>query len=108
MCTARALATSVLVGMQPTLTQVPPTSLRSISAALIPSLSRRAHSAGAACPVPMTMASKRSAMAASAVYAADQEQAVVGGHRDVLLLLKVLPFAEREQRLDVAQAALRV
>src|SRR3984893_8140384 len=62
MCTARALATSVLVGMQPTLTQVPPRSLRSISAVLIPSLSRRAQSAGAACPVPITMASKRSDM----------------------------------------------
>src|ERR1700716_3694635 len=62
MCTARALATSVLVGMQPTFTQVPPRSLRSISAVLMPSLSRRAQSAGAACPVPMTMASKCSGM----------------------------------------------
>src|SRR5256885_576023 len=59
---ARALATSVLVGMQPLLTQVPPRSLRSTTAVFRPSLSRRAHSAGPAWPVPITIASKRSAM----------------------------------------------
>src|SRR5947199_8497009 len=48
--------------MQPTLTQVPPRSLRSMTAVLRPSLSRRAHNAGAACPVPMTIASRRSAI----------------------------------------------
>src|SRR6185503_1504451 len=62
MCTARALATRVLVGTQPTLTQVPPSSLRSMTAVLRPSLSRRAHSAGAAWPVPITIASNFSAM----------------------------------------------
>src|SRR6185503_3003280 len=59
---ARALPTSVLVGMQPTFTQVPPRSFLSTIAVLSPSESRRAHNAGPACPAPMTMASKRSAM----------------------------------------------
>src|SRR6185436_2711585 len=45
---ARALATRVLVGMQPLLTQVPPSSLRSTSAVFRPSLSRRPQSAGPA------------------------------------------------------------
>ena len=52
-------------GIQPLFTQVPPSSLRSMSAVFRPSRSRRAHSAGAAWPTPMTMASKRSLMAAS-------------------------------------------
>jgi hypothetical protein len=35
-CAAYALATSVLVGMQPVLTQVPPNSLRSTNATVMP------------------------------------------------------------------------
>ena len=50
-------ATSVFVGMQPTLTHVPPNSLRSMIAVLSPAPVRRAASAGPDCPVPMTMAS---------------------------------------------------
>src|SRR5258706_10720581 len=55
---ARALPTSVLVGMQPTLTQVPPRSLRSTIAVFRPSAPRRAVRAGPACPATMTTASK--------------------------------------------------
>src|SRR5258706_2640615 len=104
-CAARALATSVLIGMQPTFTQVPPSSLRSMSAVFSPSLSRRAHSPGPACPVPMTMASKRSGMRARFF---ENQESVVGRHREVLVLLKVLPFPERHKRRDVAQAAARI
>ena len=56
-CAARALAISVLVGMQPLLTQVPPKRLRSMIAVLRPACARRTASEGPACPVPMTMAS---------------------------------------------------
>ena len=56
-CAARALATSVLVGMQPSLTQVPPRCSRSISAVFMPALARRTARNGPAWPVPMTMAS---------------------------------------------------
>src|SRR5260221_8993457 len=59
----RALATRVLVGMQPTLTQVPPNSLRSMMAVFIPASVRRAASGGPAWPVPMMMASNRVVMA---------------------------------------------
>ena len=59
---ALALAISVLVGMQPLLTQVPPMSLRSMIAVLRPAVASRTASDGPACPVPMTMASKRSVM----------------------------------------------
>jgi len=55
--TARALATRVLVGTQPTLTQVPPKWWRSITAVRRPSLLQRAAMAGPAWPAPMTMAS---------------------------------------------------
>src|SRR5436305_1274411 len=48
----------VLVGMQPVLTQVPPNSLRSITATCIPAPAVRAASDGPACPVPITIASK--------------------------------------------------
>src|SRR5262249_39620704 len=61
-CAARALAISVLVGMQPLLTQVPPTSLRSMIAVLRPALPRRTASAGPAWPVPMTIASNSRVM----------------------------------------------
>src|SRR5712671_3388474 len=104
-CAARALATNVLVGMQPTFTQVPPSSLRSMSAVFSPSLSRRAHSAGPAWPVPMTIVSKRSGM--RALFFENQES-VVGRHREVLVLLEVLPFPERYKRLDIAQPAARI
>ena len=57
-CAARALAINVLVGMQPLLTQVPPTRWRSIIATLRPALPRRTASGGPAWPVPMTIASK--------------------------------------------------
>ena len=57
MCAARALAISALVGMQPLLTQVPPTSLRSMMAVLRLDLPRRTASGGPAWPVPMMIAS---------------------------------------------------
>ena len=52
-----AQATSVLVGVQPVLTQVPPNSLRWITAIFIPAADRRAASDGPASPVPIMMAS---------------------------------------------------
>ncbi len=61
-CAAYALATIVLVGMQPVLTQVPPKRPRSITATLLPERARRLATKGPACPVPMTMASNRVAM----------------------------------------------
>ena len=54
---ARALATSALVGMQPTLTQVPPKRWRSITAVRRPAADRSAARLGPACPVPMMIAS---------------------------------------------------
>ena len=62
---ARALATSVLVGMQPVFTHVPPKSLRSTMATVIPAAVRRAASGGPACPVPRMMASKLRLMRAT-------------------------------------------
>ena len=53
-----ALATSVFVGMQPVLTQVPPTFPRSMMATLMPAPASRAAREGPAWPVPMTIASK--------------------------------------------------
>src|SRR5438445_8802 len=47
----------VLVGMQPVLTHVPPNSLRSIIATLIPAATSRRARGGPACPVPMMIAS---------------------------------------------------
>ena len=58
-CAARALATSVLVGMQPVLTQVPPKRLRSMIATRLPAAANRWASAGPDWPVPMMMASYR-------------------------------------------------
>src|SRR5204862_7356857 len=55
--TARALATSVFVGMQPLLTQVPPNRLRSIIATFIPVSASRTARDGPAWPVPITIAS---------------------------------------------------
>src|SRR5262245_4654156 len=52
-----ALATSVFVGMQPVLTQVPPKRLRSMIAAFIPVPASQTASNGPACPVPITIAS---------------------------------------------------
>src|SRR5271165_5654014 len=43
--------------MQPVLTQVPPKNLRSMIPTFIPASTRRAASAGPACPPPMTIAS---------------------------------------------------
>src|SRR6516165_6815075 len=48
----------VLVGMHPVLTQVPPNSLRSMTATFFPTAARRRAKEGPAWPVPMTMASK--------------------------------------------------
>ena len=48
----------VLVGVQPVLTQVPPKSLRSITATFCPACASRLASDGPAWPVPMMMASK--------------------------------------------------
>src|SRR2546430_660940 len=59
---ARALATIVLVGMQPLLTQVPPLEPRSIIATLRPACARRTARNGPAWPPPMTIASYRSAI----------------------------------------------
>ena len=53
MCAARALATRVLVGMQPVLTQVPPNSLRSTSATDRPAWVSRFASGGPAWPAPL-------------------------------------------------------
>jgi hypothetical protein len=74
---ARALATSVLVGTQPTLTQVPPKWWRSITAVFSPSLLQRAAMAGPAWPAPTTMASKRPIQV-------DLERRGDGGHIVVL------------------------
>jgi len=52
-----ALAMRVFVGMQPVLTQVPPTFPRSRMATFMPAAARRAARAGPAWPVPMTIAS---------------------------------------------------
>ena len=48
---------SVLVGMQPVFTQVPPKSLRSISATDIPAAVSRPAKGGPAWPAPMMRAS---------------------------------------------------
>jgi hypothetical protein len=56
---ARALATRAFVGMQPVFTQVPPKLFRSMAATCMPALAKRTASGGAACPVPMTIASNR-------------------------------------------------
>ncbi|MEZ5289023.1 MAG: hypothetical protein R2712_30325 [Vicinamibacterales bacterium] len=61
-CMARALATSALVGMQPVFTQVPPKRARSMMAVRRPAFASRAARGGPACPVPMTIASKRLGM----------------------------------------------
>src|SRR5262249_24124087 len=58
MWAAYALATTVFVGMQPVLTQVPPKNFRSITPTVRPESTRRCASAGPAWPVPMMMASK--------------------------------------------------
>src|SRR5215468_1702692 len=55
---AYALATSVLVGMHPVFTQVPPNLWRSIIATVMPAAANRAAKDGPAWPVPMMMASK--------------------------------------------------
>jgi hypothetical protein len=51
-----ALATGVLVGVYPVLTQVPPKNLRSITATFWPAATRRRASDGPDCPVPTIMA----------------------------------------------------
>src|ERR1700722_12289937 len=61
-CAAWALATSVLVGMQPVLTQVPPTSLRSITATVSPASVSLPASGGPAWPAPTMIASNFSAI----------------------------------------------
>src|SRR5215472_7302080 len=55
---ALALATKALVGVQPVLTQVPPTRWRSTTATVIPAPARRNAKDGPAWPVPMMIASK--------------------------------------------------
>src|SRR6478735_9123006 len=68
MWATRALASSVLVGMQPVLTQVPPKSLRSTSATLCPDFARATASGGPAWPAPSTIASKCVAVAVTSGY----------------------------------------
>jgi len=58
MCATCALATSALVGVQPSLTQVPPKCSRSMNATLRPAPVNREVNAEAAWPLPITMASK--------------------------------------------------
>src|SRR5580698_1747725 len=53
----RALAISVLVGVQPALTHVPPKRWRSMIATDLPAPAKRAAKAGPAWPAPITMAS---------------------------------------------------
>ena len=62
MYAARALATSALVGMHPTFTQVPPNSLRSMTAVFRPSRVSLAAIDGPDWPVPITIASYACAM----------------------------------------------
>src|SRR3954470_21071652 len=89
--------------MQPLLTHVPPSSLRSMSAVFSPSLSSRAQSAGAAWPTPITIASKRSATAFP-----ENEQAVIRGHGVVFFYHQSVFRGQRRDRFLVTQAALRV
>src|SRR5256885_10092918 len=109
----------VLVGMQPLLTQVPPRSLRSMSAVFSPSLSRRAHNAGPAWPAPITMASKRSVTVLSSqecsvalrplvLTPAKDDQPVVRRHGVVLLQHEAMARGELADVLEIAQAARRV
>ena len=62
---ARALATSALVGMQPTLTQVPPKRCRSMTAVRMPAADNSAARLGPAWPVPMMIASYECAISVS-------------------------------------------
>src|SRR5271165_7029949 len=55
---ASALATSVLVGVHPVFTHVPPNLSRSMIATVLPAPANRAASDGPAWPVPMMIASK--------------------------------------------------
>src|SRR5260370_8323116 len=55
---AYALATSVLVGIHPVFTHVPPNLSRSIMATVIPAAANRAAKGGPACPVPIIITSK--------------------------------------------------
>ena len=55
-----ALATGVLVGVYPVLTQVPPKNLRSTTATFRPAPASRRASDGPDCPVPMMIASNLS------------------------------------------------
>src|SRR5271156_1179836 len=57
----------VFVGVQPVLIQVPPASLRSITAVFFPAATRTSARGLPPCPEPMMMASKFSVVLASAV-----------------------------------------
>src|SRR5262249_51161650 len=72
-------ATSVLVGMQPVLTQVPPKRCRSMMATRKPAPASRCASDGPAWPVPITMASKLD-MAALSSGTSLREHQLIGGH----------------------------
>ena len=76
-CAARALATSVLVGMQPSLTQVPPRCSRSISAVFRPDLASRTASDGPAWPAPITIASYEVVMGAPEARAVASPRIIV-------------------------------
>src|SRR6516164_4490022 len=64
---APAHATKALVGVQPVLTQVPPTRWRSTTATFIPAPARRNAKDGPAWPVPMMIASKSGMTSLSSV-----------------------------------------
>src|SRR4051812_5990222 len=84
-CAACALATSVLVGIQPVLTHVPPTSLRSITATVCPAAVSLPASGGPACPAPTMIASNFSAMNGDSDEADEErgQKSAADGH-DVL------------------------
>src|SRR3954469_22576724 len=107
---ACALATNVLVGMQPVLTHVPPTSLRSITATVCPASVSLPASGGPAWPAPTMIASNFSAMNVDSDQAdeeGDQETAADGDHVLEDRARAVLPAAGGGKALSRLRAAQR-
>ena len=96
----RALATSVLVGMQPVLTQVPPKSCRSMNAVFRPSLSSRAAERG---PGLSGADDDRVEALARRCGPPEYQQSIVGRHGVVLRKRHALARGQRDDRLNVAQ-----